>query len=298
MLFFIDESGTDEKVAPYVVRGGIAISEGNVWKLEQAVKSLERELFGTELSDVGLEIKGSRLLKRKTFRHAAQGPPIEPERRRVLACEFLKKGFMEKNGGIPPPHIKEEYTAYGQAALIFVEKLLGIAAIHGVKTFGSIVLRNCPQLCLQSFLRRDYMYLFERFYYYLETFSNTQHGILICDELEVQDSQMLINQIANYFLKSGEGQIRSNLIVPVPFFVRSHLTIAIQLADLVCYIANWSVRFHPMTEPIREELRQFGEKVIEMQFKARRLEKNSGETWTKYGYCYITDLSIHTDRLL
>jgi len=53
------------------------------------------EDHGRHLSEVSIEFKGKKLLKNKTFRHAGQGPEIEPTRRRDLARQFLMKGWRE-----------------------------------------------------------------------------------------------------------------------------------------------------------------------------------------------------------
>jgi len=95
MLFFIDESGHDHGEAPYEVLAAVAVSERDLWNLIQAVRSAEIEFFGIHFSEVGVEFKGKKLLKNKTFRHARQGPPIEPARRRDLVREFLLKGWRE-----------------------------------------------------------------------------------------------------------------------------------------------------------------------------------------------------------
>ena len=82
MLFFIDESGHDHGEAPYEVLAVVAVPERDLWNLIQAVRAAEIEFFGIHFSEGGVEFKGKKLLKNKTFRHARQGPPIEPARRR------------------------------------------------------------------------------------------------------------------------------------------------------------------------------------------------------------------------
>lgn len=296
MLLFIDESGSDEKIAPCMVLGGVAISEENMWQFELAVRSLQREIFGIELSEVGIEIKGKRLLKPKTFRHAAQDKPVDPEQRRVLAREFLVKGYQEKTTGTNVQRSRNEYTAYGQAAVEFVDRLMDTAASFGVKTFGSIVQRNCPKPVDPSALRKDYNYLLERFFYYLETFPADVKGLLVCDELDPNQSNEIIQQISKYFVRSARGQFRSSRIVPIPFFVHSHLTTAIQLADVVCYVANWSVRIQGMTEPTRPELESFGRKVMDLQFYGTRFDEEEQKTWPVFGFRYITDMRAASER--
>jgi hypothetical protein len=71
-------------------------------------------------------------------------------------------------------------------------------------------------------LRKDYAYLFERFFYFLEDESSNsgygQQGVLVFDELEKSKSHILINQAHRYFKDTATGKHRANLIVPELFF--------------------------------------------------------------------------------
>lgn len=111
MLLFVDESGTDRREAPYEVLAGVAIHERDLWNLVQAIRTAERDYFGTTLSAVGVEFKGKTLLKRKIFRLAGQGTPLPPDRRRALAFQFLQKGFAEASGSPIESRHRDEFTA-------------------------------------------------------------------------------------------------------------------------------------------------------------------------------------------
>src|SRR5438093_9117524 len=115
MLFFVDESGHDHGDAPYEVLAAVAVAESDLWNLIQAIRAAELQHFGVHLSEVGVEFKGKKLLKNKTFRHARQGPAIDPTQRRNLARDFLMKGWREAQGGSQETRAKDEFTAYGQA---------------------------------------------------------------------------------------------------------------------------------------------------------------------------------------
>lgn len=115
MLFFIDESGHDHGEAPYEILAAVAVAEADLWNLIQAIRAAEIQFFGVHLTEVGVEFKGKKLLKNKTFRHARQGPAIESNRRRDLAHEFLMKGWREQQGGPQETRTRDEFTAYGQA---------------------------------------------------------------------------------------------------------------------------------------------------------------------------------------
>ncbi len=199
MLFFIDESGHDHGTAPYEVLAAVAIAERDLWNLIQAIRTAEIEFFGVHLSNVGIEFKGKKLLKNKTFRRARQAPEIDPSRRRDLAREFLMKGWREAQGNVPEARSRDEFTAYGQAARAFVQRILGICTRYHAKTFAALVKTSAPRAADPNLLRRDYAFLFQRFYYYLEDCSATEMGLVVFDELEKAQSRILIEQMARYF---------------------------------------------------------------------------------------------------
>lgn len=76
-MFFIDESGHDHGDAPYEVLAAVAVCERDLWNLIQAIRNAETEIFGIHLGEVGVEFKGKKLLKTKTFRsqHTAKPSP-------------------------------------------------------------------------------------------------------------------------------------------------------------------------------------------------------------------------------
>lgn len=297
MLFFIDESGHDRGFAPYEVLAGVAINERDLWNFIQAVRKLELEYFGMVLSSVGIELKGGKLLKNKAFRLARQGPPIDKFQRQQLAKTFLEKGWSEHNGGPLESRSTEEYTAYGQSVLEFVVKLLDLSAAYRIKTFAAVVDKNAPRLEGSSVLRKDYSYLFERFFYYLEDIGNDEMGLIVFDELEKAQSRILLNQMDSYFRHPGKGSQRSAKIVPEPFFVHSDLTTLVQLADIVGYCLNWGGRFNQrMTQPIRTEIKQYADVILRMQYRGKRMDDMGLREWDTYGIFFLDDLRPRQER--
>ncbi len=297
MLCFIDESGHDHGEAPYEVLAGVAVRESDLWNLIQAIRSAEIEYFGVHMARVGVELKGKKLLKRKTFRHAAQGPAIEPDRRRDLARSFLEKGWIEQKEGTPQIRHRDEFTAYGQASLAFVHRVIGLMARYRVKTFAALVNTHAAKSADDSILRRDYAFLFQRFFYYLEDVSPEEMGIIVFDELEKAQCRLLINQLERYFLETPNGYERSARIVPEPFFVHSDLTTAVQLADICAYCLNWAKRLNRMDEPIREELRPFAEEIFNLRYVGERADDLGVKMWPTYGIFYLEDLRPRRERL-
>jgi hypothetical protein len=289
MLLFLDESGTDHCEAPYEVLAGAAVRERDLWPLIQAIRAAEREHFGTTLSDVGVELKGKKLLKSKVFRFAGQSEPLPPEARADLVQSFLRKSLRDAQGE-QVAYRRDEFTAYGQAALAFIREVYALCGRYGVKTFASIVACDAPRP-EQDMLRKDYAYLFERFFYYLEDVSSEETGLIVFDELEHSLCRRLMGQMERYFLRSQKGRQRSSRIIPEPFFVHSDLTTAVQLADIVAYCLNWGLRLNRMTRPMRPEMEPFGQQAFSLRYVGQRPDAAEGvQMWSVYGVFYLDDL--------
>ncbi len=259
-FLFIDESGVDRRESPYEVLAGVAIHDRKLWGLIRRLQATEIECFGKRYTSEDGEAKGKALLKRKTFRLAAQLPAIPQKERSDLARECLERG--ESAG-------KRQLTALSQAKLAFVAKALELCAEHNVSAFATIVPREAPRPD-PGFLRKDYSYLFERFFYFLEDRSPGELGFVVFDELERSRCHLLLDQMSKYFLETVTGKERSLRIIPEPFFVHSSLTTGIQLADLVAYITAWGLKLPLMREPRREELAGLAEGVRALRYDTRR----------------------------
>lgn len=180
-LLFIDESGQDHRESPYEVLAGVAIEDRDLWNLIQAIQDAELRIFGTRYSrGHNHELKGKKLLKKKVFRHAGMWPLFESDERQTLAKSCLQ------DGGIAG---KRELAALAQAKLAYVHEVFAICSRFRCKLFASIVTdewaiaEHDP-----DYLRKDYSFLFERFYYYLEDISPNGMGIVVFDELEKSKS--------------------------------------------------------------------------------------------------------------
>lgn len=290
-LLFLDESGIDHRESPYEVLAGIAVQDQHLWKLICAIQETEIEYFGRRLTADARELKAKALLKRKTFRLALQLPPMDVGVRRGLALSCLEKGAMSL-GKDSNDATRLELTALAQAKIAFVSRVLDLCIGHSVLAFASIVPRNAPRPA-GGFLRKDYAYLFERFFYFLDDNRSGDLGLVIFDELERSRCHLLINQMSLYFRNTGRGRMRAARIIPEPFFVHSELSTAVQIADLVAYIIAWGVRFGAMTEERRDELRPLGDLVSELRYKARRPEQPDFPIWS---FTVIDDLRPREEK--
>lgn len=233
-LFFMDESGHDHKNAPLEVRGGVAIHVGKLWSFIQAWQRLERDCFGARLIEFGTECKGAKLLDKDRFAWAAQCAFMPESERRKHARGFLLKG---RNKAKPT---RTEFAAYGQASIEMARGAFDLLTGHEAQLFACAIPRGTlppPGFSQIDYLRKDHVFLFERFYYFLE--ARKDHGLIVMDETDRQFDRQFVQRMERYFTRTGPGRNRSYWIVPAPLFVSSDVTHAVQAADVCLYCVNW-----------------------------------------------------------
>lgn len=250
-FLFIDESGHDRKASPYEVLAGVAVEDRDLWNLILAMHEAEIRHFARRYSQGPREIKGMKMLDRRVFQHAQLNAEVPSGDRREFA-----KFALDFGAAATVRHLK----ALALAKLDYVTDILDICARFHCKAFASIVETTAPPPAGDG-LRKDYAYLFERFFYFLEDRDAASLGVIVFDELEKTKSHLLIDQTHRYFRDFAKGRHRASRIVPEPFFVHSDLTTGIQLADLVAYIVSWGFRTSRMTKPERQELAPFARQV-------------------------------------
>jgi hypothetical protein len=300
MLLFVDESGHDHKHMPCEVLAGVAISEDRLWTLIKAIRAAEKAHFGAFLRELrSTEVKANRLLKRKQFRRALCSIQIEEAELCSLANAALTKG---KKAHLLHASQSEadfrELVAYSRMLLRFVHEVLDLAAQHDVRVFAAVVDIDAPRPPVGR-LRKDYVYLFERYFHFLQDLQGVKanaRGLIVFDELEKSQAHILLQQMAAYFLGTANGRFRSSLVVPEPFFVHSELTTGVFLADIVAYVLGWAWRLQKMKQIAREELKPFANKIHEMQYRGFKLDPQTDETWPLYGIFYLDDLRGRSDR--
>ncbi len=284
-FLFVDESGQDHRESPCEVLAGVAVEDRDLWNLVQSLQEAEVRHFGIRYSGGERELKAKKLLKTKTYKLAAGVPLFPVEERRRLAKSALEAG--ETAG-------RNELAALAQAKLAYATDVLDICARYRCRAFASIVDKNSPHPS-PDHLRKDYAYLFERFYYFLEDKEAMPSGIIVFDELEKSQSHLLLSQMDRYFKSTVKGRQRSSQIVPEPFFVHSDLTTGVQLADLVAYIISWGVRVGGMKQPIRSELIGLAEQVSGLRYKTMR-EVDGRQDYTIWSFVVINDLRAKEDK--
>lgn len=173
-FLFVDESGHDRRASPYEVLAGVAVEDRDLWNLVLAIHEAEVRNFGRRYSNGTREIKGSKVLDRKVFQHAALNADVPDADRRDLA-----KFALDAGSSATVRHLK----ALALAKLSYVSEVLDTCARFRCKAFASIVETDAP-LPVGDGLRKDYAYLFERFFYFLEDRDPYSLGVIVFDELE------------------------------------------------------------------------------------------------------------------
>lgn len=264
--------------------GGVAIHVGKLWGLIQGWQRLEYDAFGTLLAAYGKEGKGMKLLDKDRFKWAHQTAPMDDNERRKHARSFLEKG---RTRGRPT---STEFAAYGQACLEMARGIFDLLGTVDARLFAAAIRRGVkpPAGYTQiDYLRKDHVFLFERFYYFLE--SEAQNGIMVMDQSEKRLDRAFVQKVENYFTRTAVGRNRSHWIVPAPLFVASDMTYAVQAADVCLYCLNWGFRLPFWGElSEREEIaREFGPKLHRLQWKGNAYRE--GEVYRSWGIVLVPD---------
>lgn len=293
-LFFLDESGNDRRQMPYEVHGGVLVPMTRAWSLIRAIKDAELRLFGVELATFDIEIKGERLLQKRSFRFAAgrnkRTPDGEPNamsdaERRIAANRFVQKGFDELQARadgreLSLPRTPAEFQCYGSACLELAEALLRLCLDFGVTVFAAAVPPEAPRPPVpqwEEMLRKDLVYLYERLFYFGEERPVGEMVVSVFDQKDDLSSprcvegRRLNDSLTRYFTRSHKGRVRSTRILPEPLYARSDLTTLLGLADLAIYVVNHAYRPNDRwTKPIRDELKPFAEWVHRLKWVGKR----------------------------
>ena len=210
---------------------------------------------------------------------------MEPEERRKLCRSFLTKGLEKAT-----PR-RREFVAYGQACREMALGIMQLLMQHEAILFASMIPRGVKpprDFRMAEYLRKDHVFLLERFYYHLE--GKDEHGILVMDEVEREADKRFVRQLHAYFTKTSQGRLRSSRVVPSPFFVSSEMTHPVQAADLCIYLVNWGFRKSSvgLDGERREELAgEFGPWLHRLQYRGE-IERE-GQHFQSFGIVHVPD---------
>jgi len=285
-FLFIDESGHDMVEAPYYVLAGLCIKDTDLWNLVRELHEAEVKHFGKRYSSGSDELKGKNLLSRKVYRHLNLNVEIQPSNRVEYARFALEHGVDAK-----ALHLK----ALAQSKTGFVDEVLDLCASYRCRIFASVVPPSA-KTTTSSGLRKDYGYLLERFFYFLEDSSTDAQGIVVFDELDKAQSHILVDQVHTYFRETAVWRQRSARIIPEPFFVHSDLTTGVQIADIAAYCISWGYRNKKINADSRQELKPFADKIHGLCYGTQR-EKNGEPNFKIHSVAYIPDLRTQSERI-
>jgi len=282
-VLFVNGSGFESSSSPYEVVAGVIVEDRDLWNFVQAV--LDAKIKHLSTSALGLRLTARRLLKRKVFRLARQLPPLPLEERHALARACLEAG--ERAG-------KREMTALAQSKLAYVGEVLEVCARFRCRFVASIVpnrvVRPAP-----GYLRKDYAYLFERFFFFLEDQKPLESGFVLCTARDTSTRALLSDQMQRYFKNTVRGRQRASLILPDPLTVDGDLAVLGEVAGLVAYITAWGFRTRELTEPARHELLDFKEQVRALRYRAVR-EIGDNTNFVIWGFTVVSDLRTREER--
>ena len=171
------------------------------------------------------------------------------------------------------------------------KETFGLLKKHQAVLMASAIPRGStkpPAYELEDYLRKDSVFLLERYFYFLE--ARQEHGILVMDETEKQGDRRFVARMEAYFTKTDPGRSRTAWIVPAPLFVSSEMTSAVQAADLCIYCVNWGFRLpsRGMDAELREEIASmFGPELAGLQLREK--VSRGGQTIDTYGIVYVPD---------
>lgn len=284
-LFFMDESGHDHRTMPYEVRGGFAIHASKLWSFVQRILELEQFCFGQALRSQGKEFKGSKLLDKDRLKWADQMPWLDDTQRRKHCTAFLHKTSNKERPA------KVEFTAYGQACLRMARGIFDMLRAHDAVVLACAIPKGAPDERTEAsdgLLRKDLVYLFERYFYLLEEKNET--GLLVMDETDKTEDRRFIMKLERYFRSTTKGRLRTQRIVPTPLFVASDMAYPIQVADVIIYAINWGFRVPTigMDAPVRQEVAdEFGPLLRNLQYHGT--VHNEGAAWPTHGIVLVRE---------
>ena len=284
-LLFLDESGHDHKNMPYEIHGGVALHAKRLWPFVRSLTTLEQTAFGDYLHRYKSEIKGSKLLDKDRLRWASQDGVLDEVSRRKHCLGFLNKGLEKK----APNRI--EFSAYGQACLFMARGIFDLLREHEAKIFAAAIPRSVTKPATfeaEEYLRKDLVFLLERYFYLLEAERET--GLVVLDETDKTLDRRFVSRLERYFKLTQTGRYRSTRIVPSPFFVASDMAYPVQVADVCIYAVNQGFRLPKsgMNAAVRQDVHdEFSQQIAALQFKGEGYK--DGEVFTSFGIVYVAD---------
>jgi hypothetical protein len=286
IFMFTGASGRQPGASPYEVITGVVVEDRDVWNLSQVLQDAELRHFGRRFSPAGAP-RARQLLSSKVFRQASLLAAVPLEERRELARACLDHGAGAD---------RRQQSALAHAKLAYVGEALEAAARFRCRLVASIVGRRSPRP-YPGQLRKDFAYLFERFFYCVDDTKPSPLGIVVGRGPADPDGRLLAQQMACYFRGSLRGRQRASLVLAEPLAATGELRGLVELGDLVAYITAWAFRTKELLEPARRELGPFKEQVRSLRYRVVR-DIGDNPNFVVWGFAVVPDLRMREDREL
>ncbi len=199
-----------------------------------------------------------------------------------IVAAFSRKDWKRSN------QLRDEFSAYGQACLEMAGGIFQLLGQHRAVLFAVAIppIRPPRGFLFEDYLRKDQVFLLERYFYFLE--EKREHGLLVADEVEKVADRAFVRRLESYFTKTMSGRYRAEWIVPTPFFIASDMIYAMQAADLCIYCVNWGFRIpsRGMDAQTRTEVaEQFGPWLNRLQYRGQGYR--DGTVFDSYGISFV-----------
>ena len=258
---FTEEPGVHQISLPYGVIVGIAVEDRFVWQLARKLKDAETHFFGKRLQSFSHHVIIDDFLNVETVRRSEFSPSIELSERFVLTQKY----FARKNDA---PSL-EQTIAAAQSQVAFCKFVIGLLQEFQSRAFAILTPAENSSLTYSNYLRRDYVLFFERVFNFLECQSPNTIGTLVFHPRRHKEDFVSIQIITEYFEKTAEGRLRSQLLCPEPVMAGSSLSTINQAAVLISRILSWGFRLSGMSLPRRYDLDELVRQCNHLRFSFR-----------------------------
>ena len=271
---FLDELADDRGKNPYRVVAGLAIEDRHIWPLTIKINDANLHYFGRHLrSPNSSYVKADDLLSSDIFMDSQNDLALTASERIILAHSAISDSDVNHHHRI----------ALAQAKISYCTFIINLIRDYNVRAFAILAPFNTNVIPVTNQLRRDYTFLLERFFYFVNDQVPPSMGYMICSDLNKYT--ISLSSIADYFLKTTKGKTRALSIMPEPLFARGRVNALFQATSLLAYILSWGFRTPIMNAPIRTELAEFT-----AIFRSMRYLHTASDGKKDWSFKYISEL--------
>ncbi len=269
-------------MSPYGALSGIAVEDSQVWAFARKLRDAQHQYFGRQLigSD-GRYLAAEYLLGEQVYDEGAQlfDGASRP-------AHHQSDVTHTPSGGAP---LNEPAARSSQAKIGYCDFALGLAKDFSTLAFAMVFSTQSISVQLDTQLRKDYAYLFERFYNFLSTTKVRSTGVLVLPRVARGRTFVSQQSIVDYFTKTTNGRLRSQLILPDPLYADGDLGVILHLVEILSYISRWSVRLQGMVEPGRSEMDFLATRCLDLRYSYKT--DNGKKDWS---FKFIEDFQPFT----